>query len=87
MTEIENLNRPEYIAAVLAVLNYKAPEFVSESYTNPFCYNLIAEATAECLNGTCNHNCGTPTDFDLERLEQRGLTDIVDAYEGKLSFA
>jgi len=88
MTEIENLNRPEYLAAVSAVLSYKAPaKPISEDYTDPSCYNLIEEATAECLNGECDHFCGEPTQFDLERLEKRGLTEIVDAYESKLAFA
>jgi hypothetical protein len=87
MTELEHINSNAYIMSVLATLNYTTPEFISESYTNPLCYNLIEEATADCLSGTCDHSCGEPTQFDLERLEQRGLTDIVDAYENNLQHA
>ena len=49
-------------------------------------YNLIAKATAECLSGECDHFCGEPTQADLDRLERRGYSHLVEAYENNIQY-
>ena len=83
MTELEWINSPEYINALvtIATLEETPAEPVDESYTNPLNYNLVADADRDCLFGECDHFCGEPTQYDLERLEANGYGDDVDAYE------
>lgn len=85
MTELEWINSPEYINALVAIaeleLTPAADVDVDDSYTNPLNYNLVADADEDCLNGDCDHFCGEPTQYDLERLESNGYADAVDAYE------
>ena len=87
MTELEWINTTAYINASIAIMNLEAPEHDENSdYTNPLNYNLIEDATAECLSGDCEHYCGEPTQYDLERMEKNGKADLVEAYENNVQY-
>jgi len=48
---------------------------------DPLNYNLVADADADCLTGDCDHFCGYPTQYDLERMVARGYATEVENYE------
>ena len=82
MTEIEWINSDPYIDAVIAISDAELMDVdVDSDYTSPFNYNLVENPTVECLNGECDHFCGEPTQYDLERMERLGFADAVEAYE------
>ena len=87
MSELDFINSTPYIDAVIDLIQTEIDEApVDENYTNPLNYNLIEDATVECLFGECDHFCGEPTEYDLERLERRGFSEAVDAYEHNTRF-
>lgn len=52
---------------------------------DPLNYNLVEDADEDCLIGECDHFCGYPTQFDLERLTARGFGAAVERYENGMT--
>jgi hypothetical protein len=61
-------------------------DFVTAEEPDGTMYNLVADADADCLAGDCDHFCGEPTQADLDRLYDRGLGHLVDAYENNIHY-
>jgi hypothetical protein len=49
-------------------------------------YNLVEDATEECLAGDCEHFCGEPTEDDKDRFYARGWGHLVEAYENHIHY-